>query len=55
MTVFNGRGRHRLPKRRFPRALAAALLVVLLTAVPAVPTGTTAADRQAAYATIEER
>lgn len=55
MTVFGGHGCQRRPKHRFPRTLATVLLVVLLTATPAVPTRTSAAPRQTAYAAIEER
>lgn len=53
MTVLAGRGRHRRP-HRIPRALAAVLLVVLLTATPDAPSRT-AAGAQAAYSAIEER
>ena len=53
MTVFAGCGRHRHP-HRIPRALAAVLLVVLLTATPATPSRA-AAGTQAAYSAIEER
>lgn len=52
MTVLAERGRRR-HARLIPRALAAVLLVVLLTATPAAPSRT-AAGTQAAYAAIEE-
>ncbi|NUQ99452.1 MAG: hypothetical protein HOY79_23820 [Streptomyces sp.] len=54
MAVLSENGRHRRP-HRIPRALAAVLLVVLLTATPADPSRTTAAAVPAAYAAIEER
>lgn len=54
MHVYAAKGRHRRPKRRFTRALAAMLLVVLLTDAPATATIAPPADRPAAY-TAEER
>lgn len=55
MTVNNARGRHRRPKRRLARTMAAALLIVLLTGVPASVSTPAGIDQPAARTTIEER
>ena len=55
MIVQIPRGRHRRPKRRLAHVVAAALLVVLLTAVPASPTRAACAERPAVHTTVGER
>lgn len=53
MNIYDGRGRHRRPKRRFTRALATVLLIGLLAGAPAAAIAPPV-DRPAAY-TVRER